>query len=117
MLTMAIVGNFVGDYLVQNDWMALNKKKAWLPLVVHCGLWTFSVMLFSGTTDWRIAAILFITHAIQDGTDIIRWWMFRIGQKEFATGPLSPWSIIVVDNVWHIITITIVWRLFGLSSH
>jgi len=26
-LTLAIIGHLVGDYLLQNDWMALNKKK------------------------------------------------------------------------------------------
>lgn len=27
-LVLAIIGHLVGDYLLQNDWMALNKKKA-----------------------------------------------------------------------------------------
>lgn len=44
----ALVGHLVGDYLIQNDWMALNKKQSSLHCAVHCGLWTLSVILFAG---------------------------------------------------------------------
>lgn len=115
-LTLAIIGHLVGDYLLQNDWMALNKKKECLPLTVHVVLWTLSVLLFSGwiRLEWPqfVAAILVLawTHAIQDHTDIIPKWMDLIGQKQFRTGPCAPWSIIVVDNVWHIVTLWAVWK-------
>jgi len=119
----AIVGHLVGDYLMQNDWMALNKKKPgpWgaLPCVVHCWLWTLCVLVFSGIlftmADWRVNSILFLSHYIQDRTNAVRDWMGLIGQEQFATGPCSPWSIIVVDNVWHIVTIFAVWTCFGLA--
>ena len=32
----AIIGHLVGDYLLQNDWMALNKKASSLHCAVHC---------------------------------------------------------------------------------
>ncbi len=51
----ALVGHLVGDYLVQNDWMALNKKKSMLPCLVHCAIWATCVVLFAvafmGRTD------------------------------------------------------------------
>lgn len=124
----ALVGHLVGDYLLQNDWMALNKKQSTLHCAVHCAIWTWFVILFAceptesfwsfgsdamvnpGWFSWRVAAVLFVTHFIQDRTNIIRWWMSLIGQEKFATGPCAPWSIIVVDNVWHIVTIWAVWR-------
>jgi hypothetical protein len=115
-LLLAIIGHLVGDYLLQNDWMALNKKRDSLPCLVHCMLWTASVCLFAG---WMPAnsygalhaqPVLFATHFLQDRTQIVAWWMDRIGQKQFRTGPCAPWSIIVVDNVWHIVTIVLVWR-------
>jgi hypothetical protein len=31
--------------------------------------------------------------------------MRKIGQSDFAKPPLAPWSIIVVDNVWHLLTL------------
>lgn len=115
-LLLAIIGHLVGDYLLQNDWMALNKKKASFHCVIHCWIWTISVMLFSG---WQtlppsralpIFFVLFLTHFFQDRTDIVSRWMDFIGQKQFRTGICFPWSVIVVDNVWHIVTLWMVWR-------
>lgn len=40
-----------------------------------------------------------------------RWMRNVSGQKAFATGPLSPWSIIVVDNVAHIATLAAIGKL------
>lgn len=110
----AIVGHLVGDYLLQNDWMALNKKKSSFHCFVHCVLWTLSVMAFSSVLDIRVATILFATHFVQDRTEIVRSWMRFVGQEKFATGPCAPWSIIVADNVWHIVTIFALWTVFSL---
>jgi len=114
-LTLAIIGHLVGDYLLQNDWMALNKKNpgnlGGYACIIHSVLWTFSVCLFAGwpLQGW-VTCTLFITHFIQDRTTIIAVWMDLIGQYKFRTGPCAPWSIIVVDNVWHIVTLWAVWR-------
>jgi len=111
-LASAIVGHLVGDYLLQNDWMAQNKRKNVFPLAVHCVIWTACVMNFSGWSPNTVAyLVLVLTHMAQDGTGFIKFWMTRINcQPVFALPPLAPWSIIVVDNVWHILTIWIVWR-------
>lgn len=110
-LCFAIVGHLCGDYLLQNDWMALNKKSRIFPCVVHCLVWTLLVCLFAGW-GWLPAIILFSTHFVQDRTKIISAWMWLIGQEKFMTGPCAPWSIIVVDNVWHILTIAFVARIY-----
>lgn len=104
-LLSAIIGHLVGDYILQNDWMALNKKKSSLHCAVHCALWTLSVCAFAGWWYWQVAVILFATHYAQDRTNIIAWWMDTVGQKSFRTGICAPWSMIVVDNVWHIVTL------------
>lgn len=127
-LTLAIIGHLVGDYLLQNDWMALNKKQGSWACALHCLIWTTSVMVFSGwgaqdgvlwTLLWPeargklviICLLLFTTHFIQDRTQIIRFWMTRINrQPKFAEPPMAPWSLIVVDNVWHILMLWIIWR-------
>lgn len=117
-LTCAIIGHLVGDYLLQNDWMANNKKKRVLPLTVHVTLWAFAVLSFSGWWALEhpkfllVVVLLCLTHSIQDGTQIIMWWM-RLkwkDQTKFTEPPMSPWSIIVVDNVWHIVTIWAIWK-------
>lgn len=109
-LTCAIIGHLVGDYLLQNDWMALNKKKKTFNCVVHVTLWTFAVCFFTGWWNPFAVAVLWASHFIQDRTSIIMGYMNLVGQKQFATGPCSPWSIIVVDNVWHIVAIWCVWK-------
>jgi hypothetical protein len=118
-LLLAIIGHLVGDYLLQNDWMALNKKKpgslGTKTCAVHSFIWAQSVVIFAGWGwPWGnpspAIAILFVLHYIQDRTNIITRWMDFIGQKQFRTGPCAPWSSIVVDNVWHIVTLWAVWR-------
>lgn len=108
-MVSALVGHLVGDYLLQNDWMALNKKTSTFHCVVHCAIWTACVVLFAWWPWWTVIP-LFATHFIQDRTKIIAAWMVLVGQHKFATGPCAPWSVIVVDNVWHIVTIWAVWQ-------
>lgn len=110
-LTLAIIGHLVGDYLLQNDWMALNKKKQSLPCAVHCTLWTLAVCAFAGWWTLPASAVLWVTHFAQDRTQIVHFWMTKIvPQSEFTKPPYAPWSLIVVDNVWHIVALWVVWR-------
>lgn len=111
-LASAIVGHLFGDYIAQNDAQALNKKKpgwfGFLMCVLHCVAWTASVCIFGVITSPVAALILFVTHFIQDRTNVVSWWMDAYGQEGFRTGPCAPWSAIVVDNVMHIVTIYLV---------
>lgn len=106
----ALVGHLIGDYLAQNDWMALNKKQSSLHCAVHCLIWTLCVV-FSAQWPWWTCVPLFVSHFIQDRTHVIAWWMDLIGQKSFRTGACAPWSAIVVDNVWHIVTLWVLWLI------
>lgn len=121
-LASAIIGHLVGDYLLQNDWMSQNKKRNPAICCIHAWLWTLSVIIFTGWWTLGVASVLFLTHFFQDHTNIITKWMQLIGQKNFMKSDefdltdmrviprLGPWSIIVVDNVWHLVTIWLVWR-------
>lgn len=124
------IAHLVGDYILQNDWMANNKKGAlfpphvdlamepkasgtrWLvslfPCLVHVTLYTLAVWAFT-LWPWWALVIVFVTHFIQDRTNIIAWSMRVKGQEKFMQPPMGPWSIIVVDNVWHLVT------LYGIS--
>jgi len=110
-LTLAIVGHLAGDFLLQSDWMANNKKQNSLACAVHCLLWTASVCAFSGCWKPLVVALLFATHFVQDRTQFIPFWMMRVvRQSQFASPPSAPWSFIVVDNVWHVVAIALIWR-------
>lgn len=102
-----LIGHLVGDYLLQNDWQANGKKQSSVICAVHCGLYTLAVWLFTG---WPILAlaIVFSLHFAQDRTGFVRWWMHVFGQDRFAGPPLGPWSIIVVDNVMHLVVLHLV---------
>lgn len=99
-----LVAHLIGDYLLQNDWMALNKKNRSFPCLVHCAAYTSAVALLTMWPWWTLA-IVFVTHFIQDRTQIVAAWMRTIGQEKFMGPPCAPWSIIVVDNVWHIVVL------------
>lgn len=148
-----LIGHLVGDYIVQNDWMAANKVNAlagkfpgevreieqgvyrtfgdeaeiesWcdrrvlsrrghLACTVHCLLYTLAVWACSWWwMPWWGLAVVFGLHWPIDRFRLARWWMVNVsGQTAFATGPLSPWSIIIVDNVFHLATLFAV----GLAS-
>lgn len=104
-----IIGHLVGDYLLQNDAMATRKKQSSWWCGLHCALWTLSVAVFAGWWSNPTAlAILFATHFAQDRTQFVAWWMNKMGQQGFAKPPLAPWSVIVVDNVLHLVVLWVV---------
>ncbi|CAB4191786.1 Bacteriophage phiKZ, Orf197 [uncultured Caudovirales phage] len=113
-IVSAVIGHLFGDYVTQDDRQAMNKKKpGWYGFglcLTHCLCWSLSVCAFGGITSPIAFLILLVTHFIQDRTNIVAWWMDFRDQNGFRTGPLAPWSTIVVDNVLHIVTIFLVCR-------
>ena len=101
-----IYAHLIGDYLLQNDWMALNKKKSTLHCLVHicCYMVPFC---FCGLS-WIQLVLIAVQHFLIDRTNFVSWFMKVKGQGEFATGICFPWSQIVVDNVLHILWIAAV---------
>jgi hypothetical protein len=94
---------------------ALAAQRAWwfrrrvyrvghLACTVHCLLYTLAVLTFCYRfLPWWAYPVIFLTHWPIDRYRLARVVMERyIGQKQFANGPLSPWSVIVVDQVLHV---------------
>jgi hypothetical protein len=102
-----LMGHLIGDFLLQSDWMALNKKKRTWPCTVHCLIYAITVVLCARWPWWTLP-IIFVTHFAQDRTNVVVWLMNHKDQKQFAQPPMAPWSIIVVDNVMHL---TVLWIL------
>lgn len=107
-LAFAIVGHMVGDYLLQNDWLALGKKRSSGICAIHAAIWTLAVIAFSGWWHPRIVGVLFVTHFAQDRGGFVTWWMRLIGQDKFQLPPMSPWSIIICDNAWHLVVLAMI---------
>lgn len=99
-----IILHAIGDYLIQNDWMARNKKKlTWtgeLACQVHCISYSLPFFLIGG---WLSVLIIYLTHYAIDRSQFVNWFMRVTGKSDFAKPPLGPWSIFAVDNTFHLI--------------
>ena len=73
-----------GDFVVQTDWMAMNKSKRSIPCLVHVLIYT-SMFLFL-TTSWKALLVIGGTHYIIDRyPSIIRHiiWLKNHGNPKF----------------------------------
>ena|ERR1700687_3631720 len=114
-----LLGHLVGDYILQNDWMAKNKTGpgclGHTACTYHCLFYTVAVALLTTTwMPWWGLLACFAVHWPIDRFRLAGWWMRNVsGQRDFATGPLSPWSIIVVDNTFHLLTLWVIAVIAG----
>jgi preprotein translocase subunit SecY len=80
-----LLGHLIGDYLLQNNWMALNKSKhkglGWFTCFVHCLLYTFAVCL----TTWNFTilwiALVFLSHFLIDKFGIAEFYLKTINGR------------------------------------
>mgnify|MGYP000060535921 FL=1 len=78
----------VGDYLLQSDWMALNKTKRWVPAIVHA--LTYAIpFLFLCQSLWAMLVIIG-THAVIDRLRLARYVVW-------AKNWFAPWVGEVVE--------------------
>lgn len=112
-----LLAHVVGDYFLQSDYMALNKKDRVLPCLAHVLLYTLPFLLL--TTSAAALAVIAGTHFAIDHWNLARypiWLKNKVlgGSKPWKdcqmTGfdperPiwLSVWLTIIVDNTIHII--------------
>ena len=103
-----LIGHLVGDYLLQTEWQAVNKKapglKGWLACFIHCALWTLSVIVFTGWFSVKVVLLVFISHILLDRTNFVAWYLFvlRKGQEK--------WLHIICDNVFHLVLLWLINR-------
>lgn len=94
--------NFMADFVLQSDWMAINKSKSFLPLLVHVAIYD---MCFWGF-GWKFAAITFAAHFIQDALTS------RLNSKLWAAEK-RHWFFVAVgfDQLLHTyqLTLTYLW--------
>lgn len=103
------VGHVGADWLLQNEWMALNKVKLSHPAAwVHSGIHLLAMLLvFSPLAALLIAC----THiAIDTRTPIQIWrrWVQQTTSGDIMI-PLAMWQ----DQAWHIVILAAVALLFG----
>jgi len=112
-----IIAHIAGDYFLQSDWMALNKKDRVFPCLVHVLLYAVPFLFL--TTSAGALAVIIGTHFAIDHWNLARypiWLKNKVlgGSRPWkdcqATGfdpdrPiwLSVWLTIIVDNAIHVI--------------
>jgi len=93
-----LIGHMIGDYVLQNDWMALNKQRrdplGFMACMVHCmlyaaaiatcivvGGWRWSVRPEDWVHAWGVACLIaFVTHFPIDRYGLAGKWIKFFGQ-------------------------------------
>ena len=95
-----VLGHLLGDYLLQNEWMALNKSKynlnGWLAAFIHCILYTLAVCLFMMNFDLIWIVVVFLSHFPIDKFSLAEKYMHYIkgkGMKDYVKKDISIWDI------------------------
>ncbi|HHW87699.1 MAG TPA: DUF3307 domain-containing protein [Chloroflexi bacterium] len=105
-----LIGHFIGDWMLQNDWMARSKRGRWwsASCLVHCLVYTSTLVLIAWLSSGRTAApaqlgLLFmltlLTHWLIDGFNLAQHWGRAINQTQNET------VRIVVDQTMHLLVL------------
>lgn len=97
----ALVLHFIGDWILQNEWMSENK-----PNIKHPAAWVHSgvhAALLSLALGWEAGLVLGFCHMLIDTRIPFRWW--RSTFKMTADGPAAMHVAIWTDQVFHILCI------------
>lgn len=102
----ALVLHLIGDWLLQNDWIARNKSDlrhsaAWLHAATHG-------VLLGLVFGWVGGVVLGVVHLIVDTRRPQRWWSRTFRQTQ--SGDVGIHVLIWGDQVMHIATIA-AWML------
>jgi hypothetical protein len=119
LILLGIGAHFVGDYLLQSDWMAQEKTKRWFPALMHGCFYTLPFILVT-LNIWALL-IICLTHVIIDRYRLVRYliWLKNFiaprrtwqpwkeckvtGYHELRPAWMTVWLMIITDNLLHII--------------
>jgi len=108
--TWLIIGHLVGDWMLQNDWMARGKARGFFTqaIFVHCTVYTLTLLATLWIATNKLSQsppystfllIIFISHWLIDGGNLaahwVRWW--RQSRLLFVR--------IMVDQTLHILVL------------
>ena len=108
-----LVAHLVGDFLLQTDGMAKYKATDWSWMLRHVG--TYLIIMTAVLVAYAlahpvplvlvVALLLFLaaTHIVLDRRTFVLWWTGLVGAS-----PEHPWLSIVVDQVFHLLTVAVV---------
>jgi hypothetical protein len=109
LLLWGIVVHLCIDWMLQNDWMALNKPSLFHPAAyVHSGLHFLGLLLIF---PWYVALVIAIFHLLIDTRAPLGWWrkFYRQTENEPMALHVAIWS----DQVAHIVVLAIASLVVG----
>lgn len=104
----ALMAHLIADWLLQNDWMALNKTNLRHPAGwVHAGIHCVALGL---ALDPLAGGVLGVVHLLIDTRVPLDWWIrvFKKSDKAPEARVIAIWT----DQVLHLATIA-AWLAFG----
>lgn len=104
------IAHLIGDFILQNDWMAVNKKRNSFACLVHVVIYLLPFLVCH--LSWWQIVLIGIQHFLQDRTGFIFWWM-----SAWKRMPKEHWNQIPlwVDQSFHVLWIEIVLLLAGIA--
>lgn len=103
------LAHFIGDFLLQNDWMARGKKTSSFICTIHVIFYMAPFILVEASNIQLF--LIFIQHWIQDRTGFVAYYCrkLKIFQSELTQQTL-PWGHFIVDQIFHF---TWLWMVFN----
>lgn len=116
LLAGMLLAHMLGDYVIQNHWMATQKTSKWFPAIAHGVTYTVP-FFFLATQSWLALFVICSTHIVIDRYRLAKyvvWFKNQFAPKKFrpavtATGYaddvpafLSVWLMIILDNLIHL---------------
>ena len=90
MFELYVISHLMGDYLFQNNWMALNKGTRWLPLVVHSAI--YAVMFGVAFHSVKLVPAIFVAHAVLDRLPVTELWLRFIHGRSLRSVSCMPFQ-------------------------
>lgn len=101
-----IYAHLIGDFILQNDWITEHKKNCSFRCAIHVFLY-MTPFLFCKFEIWQLVAIA-VQHFAFDRFDIAKRFLYLKGSVKFTNKPYFPWSVILIDNIFHILWIAFI---------
>jgi len=97
------IAHIIGDFILQTDWMAVNKKRSSFVCTVHIVVYLLPFLVCD--LHWWQILIIGIEHFVQDRSEFVNWWMRWWKRARGGYGTELP---LMVDQAFHFVTIELV---------
>lgn len=106
------ITHLVMDWIFQTEWEAMEKSKKWLPLIVHCSVYTlgFVPAFLLYKVSLLLLFLIFISHVILDQRKLETLIVERIKTFRKSKVPEFFWWILLIgiDQTLHLLILAVV---------